>query len=59
MNPLFFADWSRIQKLFRRTMWLVATVLACVIWSAVAFRAPGAHAHQTQRQTITHLTLRR
>ena len=43
MNPLLFADWSRIQRLFHRTMWLLATVLACIVWSAVALRAAGAH----------------
>ena len=59
MNPLLFADWSRIQRLFHRTMWLLATVLACIVWSAVALRASGAPAHQKPRSTLTHLTLRR
>ena len=55
MNPLLFADWNRIQRMFRRTMWLVAMVLACVIWAAAAFRAQRAPAlirRRTQRSPI-------
>jgi hypothetical protein len=59
MNPLLFADWSRIQRLFHRTMWLLATVLACIVWSALALRASGAPAHSKSRSSLTHLTLRR
>ena len=58
MNPLLFADCSRIQRLFHRTMWLLATVLACIVWSVVAFRASDAP-HQKHRSALTHLTLRR
>jgi hypothetical protein len=39
-------------------MWLVATVLACVVWAVVALRAPRAHARQP-RHALTHLKLRR
>lgn len=60
MNPLLFGDWNRIQRMFRRTMWLVAMVLACVIWAAAAFRAQRAHgAHPPPHSTLTHLTLHR
>jgi hypothetical protein len=59
MNPLLFAGWSRIQRLFHRTMWSLATVLACIVWSVVALRASSGPAHQKPRSTLTHLTQRR
>ena len=47
MNPLLFADWKHIHRVFRRTMWLLATVLVFVIWYLIALRAPAAHSHPT------------
>ena len=47
MNPLLFADWNYIHRVFRRTMWLLATVLLFVIWYLVALQAPAAHSHPT------------
>lgn len=45
MNPLLFADWNYINRVFRRTMWLLATLLVFVIWYLLALRAPAAHSH--------------
>jgi hypothetical protein len=59
MNPPLFADWSRIHRIFRRTMWLVAMVLAVVIWAAVSLGVPGARAGHAQSYPIRHLTLLR
>lgn len=38
MNPLLFADWGRMNRLFTRVMWLVAVVLVCVV--CIAATAP-------------------
>jgi hypothetical protein len=47
MNPLLFADWNYIHRVFRGAMWLLAMVLVFVIWYTVALRAPAAHSHPT------------
>lgn len=47
MNPLLFADWNYIHRVFRGMMWLLATVLVFVIWYTVALRAQTAHSHPT------------
>ncbi|MGA2012710.1 MAG: hypothetical protein ABSH51_19555 [Solirubrobacteraceae bacterium] len=39
MNPLLFADWGRINRMFTRTMWLVAVIL--VLACGVALAGPG------------------
>jgi hypothetical protein len=43
MNPLLFADWGRMNRLFIRFMWGIAAVMICVICVAVA--TPGAPSH--------------
>ena len=43
MNPLLFADWGRMNRLFTKTMWALAVILVCVVGIAVA--APGASSH--------------
>lgn len=43
VNPLLFADWGRMNRLFTRTMWAIAAILVCVVCIAVA--APGAASH--------------
>jgi hypothetical protein len=43
MNPLLFADWGRMNRLFTRVMWLVAAVLVCVV--CIAATAPRSPSH--------------
>lgn len=43
MNPLLFADWARMNRLFTRVMWCVALVLIGVVLVAVI--APGTAPH--------------
>ena len=45
MNPLFFADWGHIHRVFRGLMWIVATGLVCVICFAVSSRAAAGTHH--------------
>jgi hypothetical protein len=49
MNPLFFADWSRIHRVFRGLMWMVAGVLVLVMFFAVSSRADGGHVRTAPR----------
>ena len=44
MNPLLFADWGRMNRLFTRVMWVVVVVmlrLVCVALAAPAPRSPA------------------
>ena len=43
MNPLLFADWGRMNRLFTRVMWAVAVVMVCVV--CVALAAPASRSH--------------
>ena len=36
MNPLLFADWARLNRMFIRMMWTVAIVLLLVVGVALA-----------------------
>ncbi len=45
MNPLLFADWAHIHRVFRGLMWLVATALVLVIFFSVSSRADAGHTH--------------
>ncbi len=45
MNPLLFADWGRMNRLFTRVMWLVAAVLIGVV--CIAATAPKSPSHAT------------
>lgn len=47
MNPLLFADWGRMNRLFTRIMWGVAAVLVCVVFVAAASGSAPAHAAST------------
>jgi hypothetical protein len=38
MNPLLFADWGRMNRLFTRAMWAVAVLMVCVVCVALAAR---------------------
>lgn len=49
MNPLFFADWSHIHRVFRGLMWMVAGVLVLVLFFAVSSRAANRHPHLNLR----------
>ena len=31
MNPLLFADWGRMNRLFTKVMWAVAAVMVCIV----------------------------
>jgi hypothetical protein len=58
MNPLFFADWGHINRVFRGLMWAVATVLVCVVCFAVTTRAaarshPSVAAHASVGRSAT------
>jgi hypothetical protein len=44
MNPLLFADWSRIHRVFRGVMWMVVVALVLTLFFAVSSRA-APHAH--------------
>ena len=43
MNPLLFADWGRMNRVFTRVMWLVAAVLVCAVCIAATAPRPSAH----------------
>lgn len=44
MNPLLFADWGRMNRLFIRFMWGIAALMICVICVAVATPRAPSHA---------------
>lgn len=44
MNPLLFADWGRMNRLFTRVMWAVAVLMVCVVCIVLAAPAPKSHA---------------
>jgi hypothetical protein len=44
MNPLLFADWKRMNRLFTKLMWAVAAVMVCVVLAVVAGAERPAHA---------------
>jgi hypothetical protein len=46
MNPLLFADWNRMNRLFTRGMWIVAAILVGVV--AVVLLSTGSAAHADQ-----------
>lgn len=46
MNPLMFADWSRLNRWFRNLMWWVAVLMALTILILATNNAP---AHQTKQ----------
>jgi hypothetical protein len=43
MNPLLFADWGRLNRLFTRTMWALAAILVCAV--CIALADPGTSSH--------------
>jgi len=43
MNPLLFADWGRMNRLFTRVMWLAAAVLVCIV--CIAATGPRSTPH--------------
>jgi hypothetical protein len=44
MNPLLFADWGRMNRLFTRVMWAMAVVLVCVVCIAATAASSPSHA---------------
>jgi len=55
MNPLFFADWGHIHRVFRALMWIVATALVCIICFAVTSRAAaGMRSHAAPRAALAY-----
>lgn len=49
MNPLLFADWGRMNRLFTRVMWAVAVALVCFVCIALAAPTPKSHAAPASR----------
>lgn len=43
MNPLLFADWGRVNRVFTRIMWGVALILVCVVCAVLASAGPTTH----------------
>lgn len=43
MNPLLFADWGRMNRLFTRVMWGVVLILVCVMFVAVTQSRGNSH----------------
>ena len=44
MNPLLFADWGRMNRLFTRVMWIVVVIMLFVVCVALAAPAPRSRA---------------
>jgi len=44
MNPLLFADWGRMNRLFTRVMWALAAIMICVVCVFLAAPRPPSHA---------------
>jgi hypothetical protein len=44
MNPLLFADWGRMNRLFTKIMWALAAVMVCVVFAVLASAGPARHA---------------
>ncbi len=51
MNPLLFADWGRMNRLFTRVMWAVAAVMICVVCFVIAAAGPATHAPPAPHST--------
>jgi hypothetical protein len=44
MNPLLFADWGRMNRLFTKLMWTAAAVMVCVVLAVLASTGRTSHA---------------
>jgi hypothetical protein len=44
MNPLLFADWGRMNRLFTKIMWAVAAIMVCVVFAVLASAGRAPHA---------------
>jgi hypothetical protein len=44
MNPLLFADWGRMNRLFTKIMWALAAVMVCVVFAVLASAGPARRA---------------
>jgi hypothetical protein len=53
MNPLLFADWGRMSRLFTKIMWLIAAILVCVVFAVLASAGRPAHASPAPHATGT------
>jgi hypothetical protein len=49
MNPLLFADWGRMNRLFTRVMWVVAVAMLCAVCVALATPVHAPHGTPTAR----------
>ncbi len=49
MNPLLFADWGRMNRLFTKLMWTVAAVMVCVVFGVLATAGTPARGSATAR----------
>jgi hypothetical protein len=45
MNPLLFADWGRMNRMFTRAMWAAAAIMVCVVCVVLAAPSPSAASH--------------
>jgi hypothetical protein len=46
MNPLLFADWNRMNRLFTRGMWIIVAILLGIIGVVLLSTGSAAHADQ-------------
>lgn len=44
MNPLLFADWGRMNRLFTKLMWTAAAIMACVLLAVLVSAQRPPHA---------------
>lgn len=49
MNPLLFADWRRMNRLFTKLMWTMAAIMACVVLAVLVSVGGRAHAAPSTR----------
>ena len=54
MNPLLFADWGRMNRLFIRIMWALVVIMLCVVCVALAAPAPRSHASRGASTPTLH-----
>jgi hypothetical protein len=54
MNPLLFADWRRMNRLFTKLMWTAAAVLVCVVLVVATSSGHPAHAAASPHPATSH-----
>ena len=51
MNPLLFADWGRMNRLFTKIMWAAAAIMICVVFVVLASAGPSTPASPAPRSS--------